>query len=159
LGKYLGALAASLSALAVFYLAYAVLIGVRQGAWFPPVLLQAFFLHVGLLGVVSALGVLGSLLLTPSANLTFCALTVAGMLLFGQRLPVFAATQPLPGKCVLGLIHWLGPHLELFDLRQRVVHAWPPISWGVCAVVLAYGAAYAAACLALAACVFKRKRL
>ena len=78
LGKYLGALA-------VFYLAYAVLIGVRQGAWFPPVLLQAFFLHVGLLGVVSALGVLGSLLLTPSANLTFCALTVAGMLL-GRRI-------------------------------------------------------------------------
>jgi ABC-type transport system involved in multi-copper enzyme maturation permease subunit len=158
LGKYVGAWVASFSALAVFYAAYAVLVGVRQGIWFPAVLVQAFILHVGLLAVVTALGVLGSLLMTPSANLTFCALLVVGMLLFGQRLPAFAATQPLPGKCVLGVIHWIGPHLELFDLRQRLVHVWPPIGWGVCAAVLAYAAAYAAACLALAACVFRKKR-
>jgi ABC-type transport system involved in multi-copper enzyme maturation permease subunit len=158
LGKYAGALAAALSALAVFYAAYAVLAGVRQGVWFPAVLVQAFILHAGLLAVVAALGVLGSLVMTSSANLTFCALLVVGMLLFGQRLPALAAAQPLPGTCVLGAIHWICPHLELFDLRQRVVHGWPPISWGVCAAVMAYAVAYAAACLALAACVFRKKR-
>jgi len=158
-GKYLGALAAAVSALMIFYLAYGLLVGVRQGEWFPLVLLQAFLLHAGFLAVVTALGVAGSLFLTTSANLTFCALTVIGMLLCGQRLPLLIAEQPAPARWVLSLIHWLGPHVEFFDLRQRVVHDWPPIQWGVCAAALAYAAAYAAACLAFASCVFHRKRL
>ncbi len=158
LGKYLGALAASVSSLAVFYLAFGVLIGVRQGVWFPEILLQAFVLHIGFLVIVTALGLTGSLFLTPSANLTMCGLLVVGMLFFGQRLPALAAVQPVPGKWVLALIHWFAPHLEFFDLRQRVVHDWPALGWGVCAAVSAYAVCYAAACLALAACVFRKKR-
>ncbi|MEI7898911.1 MAG: ABC transporter permease [bacterium] len=157
-GKYLGALAASVSALAVFYLSYGVLVGVRQGVWFPMILLQAFVLHVGFLVVVTALGLTGSLFLTSSANLTVNVLLTVGMLFFGQRLPALAAAQPWPGKGVLSLIHWIGPHLEFFDLRQRVVHDWPPIGWGVCAMVSVYAVCYASACLALATCVFRRKR-
>ncbi len=159
LGKYLGALTAALSALLIFYLAYGLLAGLRQGVWFPVVLVQAFVLHAGFLCIVTALGLTGSLFLTTSANLTFCTLMVVGMLLFGQRLPVLMAEQPAPGSWVLAVFHWLGPHVEFFDLRQRVVHDWPPIRWGVCAAVLAYAGVYAAACLALAACVFRRKRL
>lgn len=157
-GKYLGALAASVAALAVFYLAYAVLEGVRQGLWFPVILVQAFVLHVGFMAVVTALGLAGSLLMTPSANLTMCGLTVVGMLFFGQRLPVLAAAQTQPGKAVLVLLHWLGPHVEFFDLRQRVVHEWPAIGWGVCAAALVYAAGYAAVCLAVASVAFRKKR-
>lgn len=157
-GKYLGAMAASVSALAVFYLAYGVLAGVRQGVWFPVILLQAFILHVGFLVIVTALGLTGSLFLTPSANLSLSGLLIVGMLFFGQRLPVLAAAQPLPGKWVLNLLHWIGPHVEFFDLRQRVVHDWPALGWGVCAAACAYAAAYASACLALASCVFGKKR-
>ncbi len=157
-GKYLGALAASVSALAVFYLAFGLLVGLRQGVWFPMILLQAFVLHVGFMVVVTALGLTGSLFLTPSANLTVCGLLIVGMLFFGQRLPALAAAQPLPGKCALTVLHWIGPHMEFFDLRQRVVHDWPALGWGVCAAVLAYAAVYAAVCLALARCVFDKKR-
>jgi ABC-type transport system involved in multi-copper enzyme maturation permease subunit len=157
-GKYLGALAASVSAVAVFYVAYGLLVGVRQGVWFPMILLQGFVLHIGFMVVVTALGLTGSLLLTPSANLTVCGLLLVGMLFFGQRLPALAAAQPAPGKWVLNLFHWLGPHVEFFDLRQRVVHEWPALGWGVCAAVSAYAVCYAAACLALAACVFRKKR-
>ena len=158
-GRYLGALAAAFSALAIFYISYGVLIGVRQGEWFPVVLVQAFVLHIGFVMIVTAMGMAGSLYLTTSANLTFCMLVLIGMLLFGQRLPLLMDAQPAPGKWVIGLFYWLGPHVEFFDLRQRVVHDWPPIRWGVCAAVLAYAATYAAACLAFAACVFRRKRL
>ncbi len=157
-GKYAGALSASVLALVFFYVAYALLTGVRQGVWFPPALLQAFVLHVGFLSVVTALGLLGSLLLTPSANLTLSGLLVVGMLFFGQRLPELTAAQPLPGKIVLTVLQWVGPHVEFFDLRQRVVHEWGPVGWDVCAAVLAYACIYAAVCLALAAAVFRRKR-
>jgi len=158
-GKYLGALAASVSALAVFYVAYGLLVGIRQGVWFPAIFFQAFVLHTGFMVVVTALGLLGSLVLTPAANLTMCGLLVAGMLLFGQRLPALIAAQPAPGKWVLAAIHWVGPHLEFFDLRQRVIHDWPRVSWGVCVAVSAYALCYAAACLTLAGCVFRRKKI
>lgn len=157
-GKYLGALAASLSALAVFYVAYGVLVGARQGVWFAPVLAQAFVLHAGFIVVLTALGLLGSLVLTASANLTLCGLLTVGMLAFGQRLPALVQAQPVPGKWVLAAIQWVAPHLEFFDLRQRLVHDWPPVGWGVCLLVLAYGAVYAAVCLAVAARVFRRRR-
>lgn len=159
LGKYLGAVAASVAAVAVFYLAYAVLTGVRQGVWCSTVLVQAFVLHIGFIVIVTALGVLGSLVLTSSANLTLCALLAAGMLAFGQRLPALAAGQPVPGKWVFQVLHWVAPHVEFFDLRQRLVHQWPPVGWGVCAAVLAYAACYAAACLFFAGRVFRKKRL
>ncbi len=158
-GKYLGALSASVSAVSVFYLAYAVLVGVRQGEWFAPVLFQAALLHVGFLMVITALTLLGSLVMTPSAALTLCALTAVGMLAFGQRLPVLAAAQTGPGRWVLQTIHWLAPHLEFFDMRQRLVHAWPCVEWRVCTAVLAYAVCYAGLCLALAGWAFRRKRL
>ncbi|MDD4101455.1 MAG: ABC transporter permease subunit [Kiritimatiellae bacterium] len=157
-GKYLGALAASLSALAVFYAAYGLLAGVRQGVWFPLIFWQALFLHAAFMVVVTALSLLGSLTLTASANLTMCGLLTVGMLVFGQRLPELATAQPVPGKWVLYAIHWIAPHLEFFDLRQRLVHEWPPIGWGVCVAVWLYALCYAAACLALASVVLRRKK-
>ena len=157
-GKYLGALTASVFALTVLYLAYGILAGVRQGVWFPLVLVQAFVLHIGFLVVVTALGLAGSLVMTPSANLTVNALLVVGMLFYGQKLPSLAVSQPPFGRCILTLLHWIGPHTEFFDLRQRVVHEWPAIGWGVCFAVLVYAAGYAAVCLALAAVAFRNKR-
>ena len=158
-GKYLGACAASLSALVIFYLAYGLLTGVRQGLWFPVVFLQALLLHAGFVVVVSALGLLGSLALTPAANLTICSLVVAGMLVYGQRLPGLVAVQAPPANVVLGFIHWIGPHVEFFDLRRRVVHEWPPIPWRVCLAVTAYAAAYAIVCLLAARGLFIRKKI
>ena len=158
-GKYLGALFAAWSALAFFYAAYGVLCGVRQGVWFPVILFQAFLLHAGFLVVVTALALLGSLLMTPSANLTMSGLPTVGMLSFGQRLPALIDAQPVPGKWVLAVIHWVGPHLEFFDLRQRLIHEWPTVGWGVCAAALAYAVCYAAVCLGLAGLVFRRKPL
>ena len=118
-GKYLGACAASLSALLLFYLAYGVLVGVRQGVWFPVVFLQALLLHAGFVIVVAALGLLGSLVLTPSANLTICALAWAGCAtasrLAAERGPCRRSTN-----AILGLIHWIG-RMEFFDMRRRVV--------------------------------------
>ena len=159
LGKYLGALAAAISALAVFYALYGLMAGLRQGVWFPPMLLQAFVLHAGLLTLVVAIGLLGSLLVTPGANLTLSGIVLGAMLLFGRRLPDLAAAQPAPLKGVVWFVHAVGPHAEFFDMRQRLVHDWPMLPWGVCALVWAYALAYAAACLLLAAAALRRRKL
>lgn len=159
LGKYLGALAASLSALTLFYALYGAMTGLRQGAWFPPILLQAFVMHAGLIVLVAAIGLLGSLLVTPSANLTLAGIALAAMFGFGRRLPDLAAAQPGPLKALVWLVHAIGPHAEFFDMRQRLVHDWPMIPWSVCALVWAYAIAYAAGCLLLAAWALRRRKL
>lgn len=158
-GKYLGALVTSLSALMIFYMLYALLTGLRQDVWFPPIMLQAFILHVGFVVVVTAVGLLGSLVMTPSANLTVSGITLAAMLLFGLKMPALIAAQPVPLKWGVALAHAIGPHAEFFDLRQRMVHGWPMISWGVCGLVMLYALCYAAACLWLAGAALRHKKI
>lgn len=158
-GKYLGALVASISTLILFYLLYALLSGLHDGVWFPPIMIQAFFLHVGFVVMLCALGLLGSLVMTPSASMTICGVVVASMLLYGRKLPDLIATTPAPLKWVVALFHAIGPHFEFFDMRQRMVHGWGMVSWRVCGLVLLYALCYAGICLLLARLAFKRKKL
>lgn len=158
-GKYCGALVASLSALALFYLVLALLLGIRQGVWGSLILLQALLLHAACLAVTTAITLLGSLFLSVSANLTLVALLVVGMLTNGQQLCQLAATQSIPPRTLLLSLHWLAPHLEFFDLRQRLIHDWPPVSWLLIGYVLLYAAGYITICLTLAGILFQRKRL
>lgn len=158
-GKFAGGALASLSALLLFYLAYSLLIGFREGRWLPPVLVQAFILHAGFVLLVTAMTLLGSLVLTPSANWTLVLLLSVVMVLFGSRLPVYAATQPAPLRASVAVVHWIAPHLDFFDMRLRVVHHWPPISWRLCGVITLYAWAYSALCLWLAALVFRRRKV
>ncbi|MFO7937655.1 MAG: ABC transporter permease subunit [Kiritimatiellia bacterium] len=158
-GRYLGALSAALSAFCIFFLVYVVLCGLKQGIWFSTVLVQAFLLQAAMLMVVTAVGMTGSLLLTTSANATLVALIVFGMLFFGARLPELAAAENTPVKMFIYVIYGFAPHIEFFDMRQRLIHSWPAVSWGVCAVVIAYAAFYSAASLFVATLLLKRKKL
>jgi hypothetical protein len=97
--------------------------------------------------------------MTPSANLTIVGIVIVGMLFYGQRLPALIADQPPPGNWMLSVIHWIGPHLEFFDLRRRVVHEWPPIRWEVCLAVTGYAIGYAVLCLLAARSLFLRRKV
>lgn len=159
LGKALGAWTASLVFLAAGYLLLLVLAAFKGAPWNGPALFQAFCLHAVCLGVVTALATAGSVVLTPSANVTLSLLLATGMLLFGDRLGLGAAFGS-PAAAVLGRgVRVLAPHLELFDLRHRLVHDWGPLSWAAWGQLCAYGLAYAGALLALACALFRRKPL
>ena len=158
-GKYLGALVTSISALAIFYLLYALLAATGRGAWFPPILIQAFLLHVGFIVVITAIGLLGSLLMTPSANMTICGVLVASMLLYGRNLPGLITSTAAPLNGVVAVFHAVGPHLEFFDMRQRMVHEWSMVPWTVLGIVMLYALCYAGACLFLAGAVLRRKKI
>ncbi len=157
LGKYLGAVTASLSALALFYLGYALLAGFREGFWFPVVIVQAFILHAAFACLLCAISVLGSLLLTPSANWTLTALVCVSMLVFGGKLPSYAASQGAPMRQILQAIDLLAPHFDFFDMRLRVVHHWAPVPWKVCAFIVLYSIIYSALGLFAAERLFHRK--
>ena len=159
LGKYLGAVAASGSALTLFYLLFAVSVGLRGGGWFAGDLLQAFVLHLGFVSLAVALALFGSLLVTASANLTLCGILTVLMFFFGRNLPQYAEGVAAPASWLVKIAYAVAPHVEFFDMRQRVVHGWGGVDGLVLVAALGYAVVYVAMVLALAAWVLKRKRL
>jgi len=51
------------------------------------------------------------------------------------------------------------PHLELFDVRDLIIHNWELIPWGMVGLATLYAAAYAAVFLLAAIWVFRRRPL
>ena len=158
-GKYLGAVAASGSAMTLFYLIFAVSVGLRGGAWFSSDLLQAFILHLGFVSLTVALALFGSLLVTASANLTLCGILSVAMFFFGRNLPQYAEGVAAPASWLVKIAYAIAPHVEFFDMRQRVIHGWGGIDAGVMLAILGYAVFYVAVLLTLSAGVLRRKRL
>lgn len=158
-GKFCGAAAASLSALAFFYIAYGIMVGLKGGIWFPAVTIQAFVLHAAGIILLCSMTLFGSLVLTPSANLTISPLIAVAMLLWGGRLTAFAANQPPLPRTILIILNWIAPHFDFFDMRLRAIHDWAAIPWPVAGAVLLYAAVYSAIFIFLSIVVFKKKRI
>lgn len=158
-GKYLGALAASWSALVFFYALWAVSSALRGGECMSICFFQAFALHALFMALAVAAALCGSFLLTPSAGATFFALLFPAMFFFGRRLPEYAENVSGFLGVLVKALYWIAPHVEFFDMRQRLVHGWGGVEAGVFLAVMGYGMAYSAALLFLARFLFKRKRL
>ena len=158
IGKYLGAVAASGSALLLFYALFA---GCSLLHGHPPSLefAQGVVLHLAFVALAVAVTLAGSLLVTPSANLTLSAIALTAMFFFGRRLPDYADSVAAPLSWLVNVAYAVGPHVEFFDMRQRLVHGWGGIEAPVMAAVLLYAATYSAACLAFAWLIFRRKRV
>lgn len=156
-GKFLGAVAASASCLALFYLLLLLLCGLKEGTWWPAGVGQAFVLHVAFVALLTAWTLAGSLVLSPGANLTVGFLLGAGMLLFGERLGRLAQEAGGVAGAVLWSLHLLLPHLEFYDLRLRVIHGWGGLPAGVVAVLLLYAALYTTGLLTLTGWLLRRK--
>lgn len=158
-GKYFGAVAASVSALAVFYLVFAVSVGLHGGKWFPGDLWQAFALHVAFVALSVAMSLLGSLLLTPSASHVLCGIVLVTMFFFGRKLPELAESASAPASWLAKAAYVVAPHVEFFDMRQRVIHGWGGVDSVVVAAAIGYAMAYSAVLLLLAGKTLGRKRL
>ena len=157
-GKYLGAVAATWSALLFFYLLFVGSNLLRGGA-LSIELFQAVVLHLAFAAFAVSVSLLGSLLVTPSANLTLSAGLLTSMFFFGRKLPSYAETLSGALSALVKVFYAVGPHAAFFDMRQRLIHGWGAVKFNVIAVVLAYAAAYTLVCLTLASFVLKRKRV
>ena len=159
LGKYLGAVVASLSALAFFYVLWMVSVALRGGEWFSVCLVQAFALHAMFVALVVAAALCGSFLLTPSASATLLAILFPSMFFFGRRLLAYAENVSGLLRGLIKVLYWVAPHAEFFDMRQRLVHGWGGVEWWVLGLVVEYGLVYSFALLLFAKILFDRKRL
>jgi len=158
LGKFFGCWFASGLSLLLFYVFFGVVAGAKEHAW--PVLnyFQAMVLHWFMLGIVCALTVLGSIVFAaPSSTNTITLIASVGILLVGRHLNKVALRLEEPGQTLLYAIYFAIPHLELFDVRDLIVHNWGLIRWEIWAGALAYAAVYSAIFLALACLLFRHK--
>lgn len=160
LGKFLGCWLACALVLLCFYLFFGALSASREQHW--PVLnyFQAAALHWVMLGVVVALTLLGSLVFTAqSSNATICFVAIAGILLLGRHLGKVAVTLSEPRRSILYSVYYAVPHLELFDVRDLIIHNWPSLPWKVCILATLYALTYTAVFLTSACLVFRRKAI
>jgi len=157
-GKFLGCWLACGLALLCFYIFFGALAASREHQW--PLLnyFQAAMLHWFMLGIVVALTLLGSLVFAaPSSNSTICFIVVGGILFVGRHLDQVALTLLEPTRTIVYSIYFAIPHLELFDVRDLVIHNWPLIPWLYFSLALLYALGYMAVFLAGACLVFRRK--
>ena len=122
--------------------------------------IQALWLHWMMLGVVTAMVLLGSVVLSaPSVSVTISFIGVLGILLLGEHLNKVALRQPQPLQAILYTGYFLIPHLEWFDIRDRIIYDQPPIAVMDCGLAAVYATAYTGLFLFLAWLVFRRKTL
>ena len=122
--------------------------------------IQALWLHWMMLGVVTAIVLLGSVVLSaPSASVTISFIGIIGILLLGEHLNKVALRQPQPLQAILYTGYFLIPHLEWFDIRDRVIYDQAPIAFVDCGLAALYALAYTGLVLFLAWFVFRRKTL
>ncbi len=160
LGKFAGCWLACGLALLVFYLFFAVISASRQHDLPWVNYFQAFCLHWLMLAIVVAMSLLGSLVFAaPSSNGTICFVVAAGILLIGRHLNKVALQFAEPASSLVSAVYFAIPHLELFDVRDLVIHDWPRVPWTICALAALYAAAYTALFLVAAWSLFRRKAL
>lgn len=158
LGKWLGAWIVTGAATLVFYGLLALLVALRGGSFGGVVLAQAWLLHFGLLAIITALGVAFSTRLHADAAsaLTYVVTLAAWLIL--PRVPDLALTARGMAQTGLMVIYYTLPHLELFDLRRRLVYGWPPAPGVAVLLTLVYGLLMAAIFLTLGWLAYRRKR-
>lgn len=121
---------------------------------------QAFWLHWCMLGTVTALVLLGSVVFSaPSSNTAISFISVLGVLLLGEHLHKVALRQTEPTQMLLTIVYFFIPHLEWFDIRDRLIYDHSPVPWTAMGLATAYAAAYAALFLFITWLLFRRKEL
>ena len=158
LGKFLGCWLACGLTLLCFYVFFGALAASREHQW--PVLnyFQAATLHWFMLGIIVAMTLLGSLVFAaPSSNSTICFVVIGGILFVGRHLDRVALTLSEPIRTIVYSLYFVIPHLELFDVRDLVIHNWPRIPWTYFSLALLYALGYMAVFLVGACLVFRRK--
>ena len=160
IGKFAGTWAACAICLAVFYFFFGVVSAAREHSF--PLLsyLQSGLLHWFMLGIVVAMTILGSIVFAaPSSNGTIVFVSVTTVLILGRHINKLALQLAEPQQTLVYAIYYAIPHLELFDVRDLVIHNWGTIPWLVWFGALVYAAFYAAAFLTGACFLFRRKAL
>lgn len=158
LGKWLGAWAAVSACTLAFH---AVSLGIAGFAGIHPpipVLLQLYLLHLTALAVLTALALLLSTRLNRDASVAMTVTLALTLFIVVPQIPTLAGRVSGWRSLGLDLLYYALPHFELFDLRRRALHGYPPLSFDVLCTIFAYGVVWTGICLSLAWLSYRNRR-
>lgn len=160
IGKFLGCWLACGVALLFFYIFFACVVAAREHSLPLASYFQAITLHWAMLAIIVGMTLLGSIVFTAvSSNITIAFIAVVFILLVGRHLHKVALhMNEIAGTLITGL-YFIIPHLELFDVRDLIVHDWPTIPWAYWFIAIVYAGVYSALLLLASWLVFRRKVL
>ena len=156
-GKYLGLMAVLIVAIALMSFFYLGLVWWKGGV-LPLHLVGALMLSVFEVSVVTAIAIVFSAFVPPiEAAILTAGLWAIGHLTWGLTGLIERIPSPAAGT-VIGLLYYVLPDLETFNIRSQVVHD-QPVALSYYLSALIYAAAYTAAMLTLAVLIFRRRDL
>lgn len=144
IGKFTGVGIISVLSFTCFYIVFVISLLVRKDYSTPLVLLlEGYYLQILLLFFLSSFAILLSLFLTPPANIIVTLLVYFGNTWFGGSIP--------------GYIYL--PHLELFDLKEKIIHSLDIVPGWVILFLTIYAICYTVLFLCLARFIFRKRNL
>ncbi len=158
LGKWLGTWTCSAVATALFYGVVFTVVRLRGGLLDRVTLVQALLLHGAFLALINALALAISTRQSYGSAATLAYVLTGAGFLMAPQVPELVLHEQGVARSALMVLYYALPHLELFDLRQRLVHVWGPAPWPVIFAVLGYGIVWMLVLLLLAWFGYRNKR-
>jgi Cu-processing system permease protein len=157
-GKYLGLLATlALNVLLMAVATAAMLYLYRaDGSWVDPAFLAAFGLMVVQFAICGALAVLFSTFSSATLSAILALALIGAGWLFSEVRLFWLLSSRVSMKWLVRVLDFVLPNMGLLDLKEAVVYG-DPVTAGSFVARLAYGCAYSATLIALAALVFSRR--
>jgi len=157
-GKWLGAWIITCLATLAFYILVATIIAFKGDALQTHTLLQCFILHSVSNAVLTSISLALSTRMNSDAASTLSFVISGAAFLIVPRIPAFLAAESGLRADLLLLIYNILPHMEVFDLRMRVIHDFGPVGSTLLLKSSAYGATLTALFLFLAFISYRNKR-
>lgn len=159
-GRVGGASAAAVVCFSCMYAVLMAMLALKGSSGFGDISLwQSYALQVTALIMLCSITVLFSASGTSAGAVTFSLIIVAMMRYGGPAM--LAKIEGMQGG--LRDVLWAGyvalPHFEFFNMAQRVVHGWGPLSPGLFLQILLYGIGYSVFATAFASYAFKKRWL
>lgn len=142
LGKFCGVSLAGITCLLIFLALFTLLTLTKSDSFSPILSIQMAYLFCLSLMVLSAMTIAFSFYLTYSANVALSLILYLLMSTYGATLKQSSTHLSWTFNYLGSACYYLLPHFEFFDLRQRFIHEWAPISLGLMGVVTVYAFVY-----------------
>lgn len=159
LGKFVGSLFAGTLCFLVFFSMFLLLTASKSHGISLTMASQTFYLFFLNLMILTAMTSGLSYRLTVSANVTVTLITYVLINTYGLTLKETGQGLFWFNRWLAVGFYYLMPHFEFFDLRQRFIHGWAPVSLRLVIFLTLYAAFYSAFFLLIGLVRFRKKAL
>ncbi len=158
-GKFLGSLFSGWAAFTIFYGFFIAILWAKAGSLSAVSAMQVYYLFLLSLSVLAAMTSALSYALTVSANVTLTLILYLLINTYGPGLREAGEKLTPLMRFFYDAVYYFLPHFEFFDMRQRFVHEWAPVSAGLLGFLTLYALFYSAFFLMLGWMALRRRPL